>query len=47
MDELYDVYIKSGIEVVKPLNLKVIKYKSYCYNVFKYIKEDIIKTKFN
>ena len=42
-NNLYDIYNINNINVVKPLNKKVIFYKNHYFNVFLYIKDEIPK----
>ncbi len=37
-NELYELYEKAGIKVIRPINKNIIGYKSYNYNVFEYKK---------
>lgn len=39
---LYDIYEKSQITIIKPLNDKLINYKGYDYNIFAYKKKNMI-----
>ncbi len=44
---LYDTYQKEGIEIIRPLNSKIINYKEFSYNIFEYKKVSHFKRNFS
>lgn len=42
-NKLYDVYEENKINVIRPLNKKIINYNGFCYNVFEYKKINFFK----